>query len=183
MSPRSSAHPRRCGENGGRAYSSSPQPGSSPQVRGKRHSLFQGIRSNRLIPAGAGKTRVISPAPPLPTAHPRRCGENVDGKRVTGTPSGSSPQVRGKHNGDSPKKAYTRLIPAGAGKTRDTTFRRRPIPAHPRRCGENQPSHTRRSLTGGSSPQVRGKPRRTTRSRARARLIPAGAGKTQANPR
>ena len=52
------AHPRRCGENGGVGAGFHFCSGSSPQVRGKLRGLVQMATGLRLIPAGAGKTRV-----------------------------------------------------------------------------------------------------------------------------
>ena len=73
---KSSAHPRRCGEN----VFFTPEPtmcaGSSPQVRGKLLSSVLMSWTMRLIPAGAGKTSTANAAVPGDTAHPRRCGEN-----------------------------------------------------------------------------------------------------------
>ena len=54
-------HPRVCGENGRRFDTSSPPPGSSPRVRGKRADE-RGNRSRRgFIPACAGKTQRWAP--------------------------------------------------------------------------------------------------------------------------
>ena len=50
------AHPRRCGENTLTLVSQTVRLGSSPQVRGKPVLAWLPYQTNRLIPAGAGKT-------------------------------------------------------------------------------------------------------------------------------
>ena len=54
--PRTTAHPRVCGENWPARVSVSLAKGSSPRVRGKRSSLAVNVATVRLIPACAGKT-------------------------------------------------------------------------------------------------------------------------------
>ena len=71
-----------------------------------------------------------------------------------------------------------RLIPAGAGKTREMRFLPIPDSAHPRRCGENGKAALVSHSVVGSSPQVRGKRLCAKFVHMRFRLIPAGAGKT-----
>ena len=56
----STAHPRRCGENGLLFCVPAVYDGSSPQVRGKRYGDAEPIGCDRLIPAGAGKTRTLT---------------------------------------------------------------------------------------------------------------------------
>ena len=134
-----------------------PGGGSSPRVRGKlRHRDRRPYRARlipacagktqragrrarrlRLIPACAGKTSAFrSASPPLP-AHPRVCGENEVGVKVTADLEGSSPRVRGKHRLRVVRVRRARLIPACAGKTPASPGARRHATAHPRVCGEN----------------------------------------------
>ena len=93
-------------------------------------------------------------------------------------PRGSSPQVRGKPIIMTRVNISHRLIPAGAGKTSSKELYHPRDMAHPRRCGENFETDTQLNYDFGSSPQVRGKPRRSGTGDHRERLIPAGAGKT-----
>ena len=90
------AHPRSRGENSGRAWPNRFSLGSSPLTRGKRRVARVRARRGRLIPAHAGKTRVIVGRDASQGAHPRSRGENMmcgpDGVPV----SGSSPLTRGK---------------------------------------------------------------------------------------
>ena len=92
---------------------------------------------------------------------------------------GSPPQVRGKRLQDATVKIKDRITPAGAGKT--ILFRQQIniTQDHPRRCGENLLALVQSIGIPGSPPQVRGKPRRLSIFRARYRITPAGAGKTQ----
>ena len=98
-SPRtcSGAHPRACGENGGRDPRDGAAQGSSPRVRGKRERFADRRCDLRLIPARAGKTVRHGAGEGRSAAHPRACGENsVDRERALAV-RGSSPRVRGKH--------------------------------------------------------------------------------------
>ena len=174
------AHPRRCGENFYNALDHIPNAGSSPQVRGKRSRRWVVSISHRLIPAGAGKTRLSCSITQVWTAHPRRCGENQLMYGFAEDITGSSPQVRGKLRRQSIPLPIVRLIPAGAGKTASLCRCTFLSPAHPRRCGENHYSHPIILECGGSSPQVRGKRSPILSNSLSLRLIPAGAGKTMA---
>ena len=55
--PAGRAHPHSRGENHDRDAYPDPRPGSSPLTRGKRRGRHQRLRSRRLIPTHAGKTR------------------------------------------------------------------------------------------------------------------------------
>ena len=132
----------------------------------------------RLIPAGAGKTKLYSSCHALPSAHPRRCGENQALFLLPCFTFGSSPQVRGKQHKIRWRDQPVRLIPAGAGKTGRALRSSLLSQAHPRRCGENTLTMDITEIPSGSSPQVRGKLAVRNARMGRFRLIPAGAGKT-----
>ncbi len=51
-------HPRRCGENVYRVSITFNVPGSPPQVRGKLLAPYTAFESERITPAGAGKTPI-----------------------------------------------------------------------------------------------------------------------------
>ena len=91
---------------------------------------------------------------------------------------GSPPQVRGKHLTAYSFARLTRITPAGAGKTLSRPRRRKGLPDHPRRCGENRNTQIPRSSSPGSPPQVRGKQNVLVCHFCVARITPAGAGKT-----
>ena len=69
-------HPRRCGENGLTYPITLGSLGSPPQVRGKRVERYNGKFTDRITPAGAGKTGYAEKHGLQATDHPRRCGEN-----------------------------------------------------------------------------------------------------------
>ena len=178
-----SAHPRVCGENGGRAGELRRRRGSSPRVRGKpTDAALPGLPSG-LIPACAGKTPTTRTVWWGPEAHPRVCGENTRRTSAENVASGSSPRVRGKRARPRPRRPRIRLIPACAGKTTRRACGARRIWAHPRVCGENVFAVDVGRAPGGSSPRVRGKPASRTDRPTRLGLIPACAGKTHAMSR
>ena len=51
-------HPRRCGENYKVTVAFFKTSGSPPQVRGKRDAVNYDGQTDRITPAGAGKTRI-----------------------------------------------------------------------------------------------------------------------------
>ena len=151
------AHPRSRGENEPAPLRRGIALGSSPLTRGKPLALVPGADHGRLIPAHAGKTRVIHNAVFDLRAHPRSRGENSPYCRTAVARGGSSPLTRGKPRADTRLRRGSGLIPAHAGKTRDepiTTWKRR---AHPRSRGENFSLDLEPKLLAGSSPLTRGK--------------------------
>ena len=177
---RRGAHPRACGENAAGMSPSEYKNGSSPRVRGKPRGGARDPAAPGLIPARAGKTRTRATSPTAPWAHPRACGENSTNHPRPRSSRGSSPRVRGKRLVEFFGRDLARLIPARAGKTKTSP---QPGPggtAHPRACGENRRSCTRRPPEPGSSPRVRGKQRWRFRQCQHSRLIPARAGKMAA---
>ena len=176
-------HPRACGENSGKARDRCRTWGSSPRVRGKLTEIVVSSQEERIIPARAGKTSPSSPARPFASAHPRACGENETWCSSTWGTGGSSPRVRGKLDERREGTPLRGLIPARAGKTGGWAGRACALPAHPRACGENHGTWSRVSAVNGSSPRVRGKPRRSCCSMDNGGLIPARAGKTRTGSR
>ena len=73
----SADHPRRCGENWRDFNNGELEPGSPPQVRGKRRKSGHINRIRRITPAGAGKTLTCPSNASRREDHPRRCGENL----------------------------------------------------------------------------------------------------------
>ena len=134
-----------------------------------------------LIPARAGKTRTCSSGNAGSAAHPRACGENIQGFIDGIKNMGSSPRVRGKLVLAHRVRRAHGLIPARAGKTGFVGTGRGIRRAHPRACGENVRGGAELRVPTGSSPRVRGK-RMVKRFNVRLRrLIPARAGKTALN--
>ena len=151
-------HPRRCGENCFFRPLALSRMGSPPQVRGK-HQINQLQLQSQLD-------------------HPRRCGENQTDAEYLTQNIGSPPQVRGKQYGVLSPETCIRITPAGAGKTVQHGRQNNSDEDHPRRCGENALRGGRKYRGIGSPPQVRGKQFWLKAATIRARITPAGAGKT-----
>ena len=107
------------------------------------------------------------------------CGADQDANTAVKGTAGSSPRVRGRPARPRFAGTRVRLIPACAGQT----THRCPSPsmdgAHPRVCGADKSSIATYDGTLGSSPRVRGRPRRDNPGRWVGGLIPACAGQTQ----
>ena len=172
------AHPRWRGEDLAFPWMGSSRPGSSPLARGGHNLRRVNRSSQRLIPAGAGRTCPLVRPCVLTRAHPRWRGEDVKGLSVYGARVGSSPLARGGPGRRCPRDRPRRLIPAGAGRTRHRPRRPRGRPAHPRWRGEDHDLSGRHLPTRGSSPLARGGRGRGSGRRPRPGLIPAGAGRT-----
>ena len=93
---------------------------------------------------------------------------------------GLIPACAGKPRPRRPRIVPPRLIPACAGKTAVRRAGRLGPRAHPRVCGENRVHFGPGGGLEGSSPRVRGKPRRGDGRADLGGLIPACAGKTRA---
>ena len=137
------------------------------------------MRQRRLIPAGAGSTRIGSRPSWASSAHPRRRGEHSSIGLPCTFRDGSSPQARGAQLLLLPRRPTPRLIPAGAGSTSTPTPPWTRRTAHPRRRGEHPTTVWIAPNAAGSSPQARGAPAPRHRLTRGWRLIPAGAGSTQ----
>ena len=127
-------------------------------MRGKPLISHLGKHAKRIIPADAGKTVCTTTHTPVQWDHPRRCGENKTTLRQC--------------------SYRLRIIPAGAGKTREN--RRNPAQA----AGSPPQVRGKRNLQTchhmiGSPPQVRGKHDTTVPAVRQYRITPAGAGKTR----
>ena len=76
LSP-SRAHPRECGADHHGALHRMAGPGSSPRVRGRRHTRGKFAQAPRLIPASAGQTPIGRAPMKVQRAHPRECGADT----------------------------------------------------------------------------------------------------------
>ena len=173
------AHPRSRGENIWNTPWSTLAGGSSPLTRGKRVFRRELRRTNRLIPAHAGKTARICASVSMRTAHPRSRGENYAVSSPYSSKRGSSPLTRGKPHFHGLGHLVLRLIPAHAGKTFPEATDADPYKAHPRSRGENSAVLCQPLRQAGSSPLTRGKRLSDILRSVVLRLIPAHAGKTE----
>ena len=152
--------------------------GSSPHMRGTHaFNLANGLIGG-IIPAYAGNTsRIIRSALGI-WDHPRICGEHSQELPEQNTSTGSSPHMRGTHYRAVRAAHPHGIIPAYAGNT--STPSETPLPRrdHPRICGEHYGVLFLTFTAAGSSPHMRGTPRRSVRSQCEHGIIPAYAGNT-----
>ena len=106
------------------------------------------------------------------------CGEHTSWFAGSSSASGSSPRVRGTPADPDEGDATRRFIPACAGNTAQRPAYHFMTPVHPRVCGEHQLSIIAAVGVPGSSPRVRGTPRRSKAHADVVRFIPACAGNT-----
>ena len=142
-------------------------------------SVRQISHDPRFIPAGAGNTSPRWPGRWRTPVHPRGCGEHGRITKETCATCGSSPRVRGTHDGRAVQTGAERFIPAGAGNTSRYVVPPLVLPVHPRGCGEHDFSLPPFGCIPGSSPRVRGTPSHIRPHPPLRRFIPAGAGNTQ----
>ena len=116
--PPKTVHPRVCGEHVSARAGTTNSDGSSPRVRGTRHSVGKRTRTERFIPACAGNTRIVRPLRRPAPVHPRVCGEHEDNLRAEHSIDGSSPRVRGTRVRATMFPRTPWFIPACAGNTR-----------------------------------------------------------------
>ena len=172
-------HPRGCGEHKERNSSRLSRMGSSPRMRGALLNMRVNSGYGGIIPADAGSTHCERPCKTRYRDHPRGCGEHLAPWPVYYESWGSSPRMRGARWCRVGHDAYERIIPADAGSTSVAGSVGDDKPDHPRGCGEHLEDQSWRLVPVGSSPRMRGAPRRRRRFRVGGRIIPADAGSTE----
>ncbi len=177
--PRRAVHPRACGEHISSMRRPNASRGSSPRLRGTRRMRVPVEISWRFIPAPAGNTRFKTLKHLLPTVHPRACGEHLYRRHAPRRANGSSPRLRGTLRCGELGGGEVRFIPAPAGNTSSYRSCSSASTVHPRACGEHPPSRSASAMMIGSSPRLRGTPRRAELPPSRRRFIPAPAGNTR----
>ena len=130
-------HPRACGANKRCRIHQSEHHGSSPRMRGKRGNYAKARAADRIIPAHAGQTILVTHVRVHAADHPRACGANFHLRNRPSLAHGSSPRMRGKRTPAMPPSCSIRIIPAHAGQTLRPARRPRRRPDHPRACGAN----------------------------------------------
>ena len=145
-------------------------------MRGTPRSGVAGQGGTRFIPAHAGNAQPGRAAVQRFPVHPRACGERGIGVRLTSLIRGSSPRMRGTRGELLVDRPEFRFIPAHAGNASTPKGRRCSSAVHPRACGERLMVGISRLFAFGSSPRMRGTPRRRCCRSASERFIPAHAG-------
>ena len=172
-------HPRGCGEHIWNTVWTAIKDGSSPRMRGAHLNPNRARRIPGIIPADAGSTRVVFHIRAVAQDHPRGCGEHQFPLWSCASMVGSSPRMRGAHDGYEYRSYHVRIIPADAGSTKPGE-RRRPHPQdHPRGCGEHLPCGDGVAAVAGSSPRMRGAHTLDKGSYEYKGIIPTDAGSTQ----
>ena len=149
-------HPRMYGEHYKHRGSITPNPGSSPHVRGALFWCSGVCPDSGIIPACAGSTVDHFVVGLERGDHPRMCGEHLPRIFTPPLRPGSSPHVRGARMAMSARPRCAGIIPACAGSTRPAAPNQSIPRDHPRMCGEHWRDYQRGVLATGSSPHVRG---------------------------
>ena len=171
-------HPRMYGEHYKHRGSITPNPGSSPHVRGALAAYLHSAVAPGIIPACAGSTDGnVGPAT-VRRDHPRMCGEHQTGCAQSIQSSGSSPHVRGALARLPAWRACHGIIPACAGSTEPLKPPRIVPGDHPRMCGEHMRNRRSTRRQKGSSPHVRGALPQSYQPVFQLGIIPACAGST-----
>ena len=92
--------------------------------------------------------------------------------------TGSSPRVRGEAAATRSQALPPGIIPAGAGRSVQTSSPGRSVGDHPRGCGEKQGWSHFCTSSWGSSPRVRGEDSHGSARLGATGIIPAGAGRS-----
>ena len=151
-------HPRVCGEHSALFTRTVSRSGSSPRMRGAP------IANNLLIY--------------IPRDHPRVCGEHASIVGNIAFETGSSPRMRGAPIVQCENASKFGIIPAYAGSTAPTRWRRSATRDHPRVCGEHYLENAEKTVWSGSSPRMRGALCIHTIGGCTGGIIPAYAGST-----
>ena len=152
--------------------------GTSPRARGKQQLEAASYRSQRNIPACAGKTPSAEERGKGCSEHPRVRGENSVRIFKSSMDKGTSPRARGKQSTRSRHFFAVRNIPACAGKTDQDLGYAIKREEHPRVRGENHAPNLGWYQGQGTSPRARGKLHPVFSRLGIVRNIPACAGKT-----
>ena len=147
-------------------------------MRGTLNDRHEESHYARIIPADAGNTltRLLEKA--HREDHPRGCGEHRLHLIVGHVISGSSPRMRGTHDGKREVVTLPRIIPADAGNTMTRMTRWWMMGDHPRGCGEHMMLFMMSSRLPGSSPRMRGTLDVSGPDTTGLWIIPADAGNT-----
>ena len=116
------------------------------------------IKTLRITPARAGKTRQPLASCQRFEDHPRSCGKDVIALNILRVAAGSPPLVRERRYGRSSCRRLVGITPARAGKTAQYRSPRASRRDHPRSCGKDTSTWSKRGQHIGSPPLVRERP-------------------------
>ena len=153
--------------------------GSPPPMRGKVHVAALGLLAVRITPAYAGKRSESLLRPSCRKDHPRLCGEKSQSPFWMARMPGSPPPMRGKASLLHLPYFNVGITPAYAGKRVRRKSRSPASRDHPRLCGEKAGKSRLQCMATGSPPPMRGKDYRYICKKARSRITPAYAWKSQ----
>ena len=170
-------HPRVCGEKMYGLLGASFALGSPPRMRGKGRVLPVFDSLTGITPAYAGKSVYFAIFCDFVEDHPRVCGEKQNAPIMQGLNLGSPPRMRGKVLFQRRTAHVQGITPAYAGKSVPRLQVLRKNQDHPRVCGEKGTFLAKPNGKLGSPPRMRGKESANARTRHRARITPAYAGK------
>ena len=170
-------HPREYGENAIPAFPQSPEPGSSPRIRGESLCECRGKMINGIIPANTGRINASTAHHQRPWDHPREYGENQAGVESDEIAVGSSPRIRGELEPADSCVHGIGIIPANTGRIVKNPQYRIENQDHPREYGENLETLSASYPYGGSSPRIRGEYQTQRRTRTNRGIIPANTGR------
>ena len=125
-------------------------------MRGTHGKLTLAGSWDGIIPAHAGNTTTGASRSTARRDHPRACGEHMRWLLLKVPGQGSSPRMRGTPYSRFPDTPIIGIIPAHAGNTGLSILHGILDRDHPRACGEHPFIPVLSSLSGGSSPRMRG---------------------------
>ena len=136
------------------------------------------MRTDRITPAHAGKSRSTAREAIAGKDHPRTRGEKRNVRSRSGTTGGSPPHTRGKAAGRNFALRGIGITPAHAGKSKEDIVPATQEKDHPRTRGEKDGEIGGYPLAEGSPPHTRGKDTEFHIFRSAAGITPAHAGKS-----
>ena len=161
LSVRAWDHPRACGAHTNPSFIGRWAPGSSPRMRGSPGASANNSLRIGIIPAHAGLTFCTGATERGRGDHPRACGAHGYNYREVKNAQGSSPRMRGSPRLECLYNCLPGIIPAHAGLTTGCRRRFARTRDHPRACGAHSAPHYFAESEPGSSPRMRGSPKKS----------------------
>ena len=174
-------HPRACGKNSVFFFTHSVVLGSPPRMREECQLQKTHEKLMRITPAHAGRiSGIVSLRFPF-RDHPRACGKNYDGVRLTQDNLGSPPRMREESHCTYLPNHSTGITPAHAGRMWSVSTHMLIAEDHPRACGKNSIISEYTIFRIGSPPRMREESGQYTCALLSIRITPAHAGRMYLN--